>query len=102
MGPLEELESFTLADFRRLSSKTEAAGKILQEKFAVLQKDSYLLYLKGVESWYNSPLYGQYLAMAGRALGENRKLREVLAQSGKDGLREEEFMALVAVNSALS
>jgi hypothetical protein len=101
IGPLEELQNMTLIDFRRLAPQAETAGKILQGKFVVLKQDSYLLYLHAVKAWYNSPLYRAYVALAGQALTQNKKVKELISLQGQSGLQEAEFMALVEVCSSL-
>jgi hypothetical protein len=92
-GPIDELGAFTLADFRRLADDPVQAVEKLTMKLANLQKDSYLLYIRGVEAWLKSPLYREYQQVLLASLSSGRPVSEVVA--GDDiSLRPEEFRAL--------
>ncbi len=74
VGPTDEIRSFGLTDFRRLSSKPEEAALRLKQKFINLQGESILLYLEALDAWKASPLYGEYVTAAIRALGGKQAL----------------------------
>ena len=61
IGPVDEIKSFTITDFRRLSSDLEQAVSRLQQKFLNLKEESFLLYLEALDAWQRSPLYRDYL-----------------------------------------
>ncbi len=90
VGPIEELQQLTLTDFRRLSSNPAQTGEILLGKFESLKKESYLLFIKAVQAWYNSPLYRQYQQTMADAINQSVKISGALGQ-----LREEEYKAIV-------
>ncbi len=102
VGPLEEFSEFRLIDFRRLSADPEKAGKILQDKFAVLKKESFLFYLQAVQAWYRSPLYREYLAIVAQSVENRKKVREIFVSQGRESLQEAEFNALVKLHEHLS
>jgi hypothetical protein len=68
VGPTDEIRSFGLTDFRRLSNKPEEAALRLKQKFINLQGESILLYLEALDAWKASPLYGEYVTTAIHAL----------------------------------
>jgi hypothetical protein len=74
VGPTDEIRSFGLTDFRRLSSKPEEAALRLKQKFINLQGESILLYLEALDAWKASPLYGEYVTVAIRALAGKQAL----------------------------
>ncbi len=96
VGPIEELQQVTLTDFRRLSSNPTQAGEILLGKFDGLKEESYLLFLKAVQSWYNSPLYKQYQQIIADAINKTVKIKDALGQ-----MKEEEYKAIVKLCNSL-
>lgn len=96
VGPIEELQHFNLSDFRRLSSNSAQAGEILLEKFIGLKAESYLLFLKAVQAWYNSPLYRQYQQTMADAMNQGLKIKDVLGQ-----MKIEEYNVIVKLCNSL-
>lgn len=96
VGPIEELRQITLTDFRRLSSNPAQAGEILSKKFEGLKQESYLLFLKAVQSWYNSPLYKQYQQTMADAINQSVKINQTFGQ-----MKNEEWVALVKLCNSL-
>lgn len=103
VGPIDELENFSLVDFRRLEINTQAAGLKLMDKFDTLKHDSYLLFMDGVKAWYNSPLYKQYQDVLYQSLLRNRSVSEILmGGNNQKDLKLEEFKAILAVNESIN
>jgi len=103
MGPIDELKNFSLIDWRRLGVNSKACGEKLMEKFKVLEQESWLTFMDGVEAWYNSPIYWQYKDIISQSLKQNRTISEVL--SGLDHaqqLKLEEFMAIAELNKTIN
>ena len=102
-GPVDELENFSLADFRRLEINAKAAGLKLIDKFETLKYDSYLLFMDGVKAWYNSPLYKQYQDALYQSLLLNKSVSEILTGGNiQKDLKLEEFKAILSVNEAIN
>ena len=101
VGPVDELNKFTLEDWRRLDVSPEAAGEKLREKFGFLEADSFLLFMDGVEAWYNSPLYRQYQQMLLLSLKQEVKVEAVLGAVVGKGLNFNEFRAILKLNQSL-
>jgi hypothetical protein len=94
-GPIDELQEFTLVDFRRLSVRPTEAVEILYKKFTDLRAESYMFYMKGKAAWYESPLYQLYLGIVRKAIEQKQRIDEIFSgQQTKDQLTKEEFTAL--------
>lgn len=92
MGPLDEIQFFTLVDFRRLSSKPDDAAERLKQKFLNLKEESYLLFIKSWDAWRNSPLYQAYVSVIDEAMEQKRPLSGVLGERDKISLAEVEVL----------
>lgn len=92
MGPLDEIQYFTLVDFRRLSSKPVDAAERLKQKFLNLKEESYLLFMKSWDAWRNSPLYQAYIMAVDEAVEQKRPLAGVLGERDKISLAEIEAL----------
>ncbi len=103
LGPAEELSVITLEDFRRFGATVDARTSALIKKFTELQKESFLLYLKGVSAWRESPLYQKYIGVIQSALAAHETIDAACAHMvGKDDLTKEEIMAIIRINAAVS
>lgn len=78
LGPVDEIATMTLLDFRRLATEPQQAVDILKEKIDTLRKESYLEYLRAQDAWQRSPLYLTYLAHLEQSLNEGRSLKDML------------------------
>ncbi len=100
MGPVDELQFFSLVDFRRLAPKTESAKEILKSKFQALQEESYVLFLDARDAWHQSPLFKVYQDTILGAL-ENKWTLQNAIGNNPNGLTLEEVNAIVEVNHYL-
>ena len=94
----------TIADFRRLGSTGEEAAGEIQERFQLLEEQSYAARLKGISAWRRSPLYETYVSVVSEALQGGLGLEAVLRShesSGEEMFKLEEMKALVKLNGML-
>jgi len=101
VGPVEEMATITLVEFRRLSSKPEEAVRILTEKFENQKNESLLLYNRSVAGWRDSQLYRLYQTLIATAVNQKLKIASLLT-GGKENLTAEEFKAITQLNKNLS
>lgn len=104
VGPVEELGTMTTADFRRLSSDAEEAGRKVRDALEALQATSYEDRIRGVQAWRQSPVAALYASMAAEALNNGVALAEVAARrrnKGEDSLTPAELTAIANVNAAI-
>lgn len=99
MGPVEEIKSTTIADFRRFSSNPEEAAKRLQQKMFNLQDESFVWYLEALTAYHASPLYTEYMQSVCQSLAERKSLANVLTV--KNSIKLNEVMALVEMEKGL-
>ncbi len=102
VGPLDELRTFDLKDWRRLSNNPAKAGEELLSKFMILKKESILSFLDGVEAWRQSPLFSMYKEIIATCISNKQKIKDYLFNQDKNNiLSGEEFDELVKMNKNL-
>ena len=99
MGPVDEIKSFNLVDFRRLSDKPKESARRLQQKLFNLQEESFVLYLQALDAYRSSQLYNEYAQIICEALANRKSLAAQLEE--KKGIKLEEIMALVEMEKEL-
>ncbi|MFZ2978185.1 MAG: hypothetical protein WA057_00765, partial [Candidatus Magasanikiibacteriota bacterium] len=101
VGPIEQLQQFTLLDLRRLASDEEKASEILWNKFEVLRQESYMWFLKAVKAWQTSPIMGDYEQTLIDAINKKMRLNDLLGQD-KNQMNQNEFLAIASLNKKLN
>ncbi len=99
MGPVEEIRSINLNDFRKLSSNSEEAAKRLQQKISNLQEESFIWYLDALSAYHNSPLYLEYIKSVCQSLAERKSLANVLMM--KNSIKLSEAVAIIEMEKTL-
>ncbi len=99
MGPVEEIKSISLTDFRRLSGNPEEAAKRLQQKMFNLQEESFVWYLDALAAYHVSPLYSEYMQAVCQSLAERKSLANVLSM--KNSIKLNEAVALLEMERSL-
>jgi len=88
IGPLEEIQFFSLVDLRRLSANPSQSVSRLKQKFLNLKEESILLFMDAVGAWHNSPLFQNYFLAVDEALVQKRRLETVLGEKDKISFAE--------------
>ena len=103
-GPVQELESLTLDNFRRFGdSVEEMAGKVL-EKINLLEKDSFTKKAQGIEAWRRSQVYKIYLELGQESMVQGKEVAVLIGDykaQNKPALTVEEFSAISDLNKKL-
>jgi len=104
MGPVEEMQNFSLIDWRRLAVTPEKAAEIIMRKFAVWKTESFYLYQDTRAAWLSSPLIREYQKTLATAINENTRLSSLAMGSGntRAAITAGDISALVAVNRSLA
>jgi hypothetical protein len=98
-GPIEELESFKVADLRRLSKDPlEAVNKILA-KLDLLEDESISKRVEGIKALKHSPLYKVYADIMNQAIREGKSFEQVIEQNPV--MEISEFRAIMELNKNL-
>ena len=104
IGPVGELQTVTIVDFRRFSGTVSDRTQHLLEKFQLLEEDSWTRRAEGVNAWKRSPLNQLYVRIGmesmERAVPVERVIQE-RASSQKETLLMEEFNAIADLNKHL-
>lgn len=103
MGPIEELRTMRLIDFRRLASKPGAATDKLRQKLELLRDEGVDRYAAGITAWRESSIYGVYVTMIKQGLIEGRAVEDIAASDTRDPerLSGEELQAVIELNKSL-
>lgn len=102
VGPIDELRSLTLKDFRKLAPSPEVAVEKIQEKINLLEEESFVKKIEGIKAWKQSPLNKMYLALGQKSIIEGRPVEEIVASSAAgDNLNKDEFNAIMELNKSL-
>ncbi len=88
LGPLDEIQYFSLIDLRRLSFQASEAVSRLKQKFVNLKEESFLLFIDSWSAWRNSGLYQSYMEAVDSALVQKRRLVSVVGEKEKISLAE--------------
>jgi hypothetical protein len=99
IGPIEEISSMTLVDFRRLSPVNRDAALRFEQKFTNLKAESIVLFFEALDAWHSSSLYREYTDRALNALLYRKSLDQVLLDA--KGITLDEVAALVGMEKRL-
>jgi hypothetical protein len=102
-GPVEELKSMRLKDFRHLSKDPAEATLKISDKIDLLQEQQFEMKTAGIKAWQDSPVNRLYLEMLRQSL-EGKPVAEVIKERTdmKDPvLSKAEFDAIMALNRKL-
>jgi hypothetical protein len=105
VGPVEELGTMTLADFRRLSSDPQDAINKLLDTLARLEEIDYEQRIAGVRAWRKSPMSKRYTQMTQEALLSGLSVSEMATQmrsKGEETLTPAEIAAVVSFNAQIA
>jgi hypothetical protein len=97
-GPIDELRSMTLVDFRRLSKDARTSAERIKDQVGLVEEEGFERRVEAVRAWQSSPLHQMYLAIARRALQEGKPLEAVRQEQEKiagSGITKEELAVLL-------
>ncbi|MBI5230245.1 MAG: hypothetical protein HY981_03045 [Candidatus Magasanikbacteria bacterium] len=104
VGPLEEIRTLTLVDFRRLSRDPQVAVDKIHSKVELLGEESFEKKVKGVLAWRASEVNQLYNTLLNESLTNKKSIKEVLAARAsrkEPTLTPEEFQAVMNLNRQL-
>ncbi len=101
MGPVDELGSLTLIDFRRLGANLRQREEKLIEKVKLLEEQSFVQKYRGLEAWKRSPVWQLYSSIGSEGLASGKSVDSIIAErTGRGGetLTLEEFNMMTDLN----
>jgi len=100
-GPIEELASLSIADFRRLSKDPlEAADKIIG-KLDLLESESIVQKTAGISALKSSPLYKLYADIMNSAIKDGKSIEEIIKERFEDKITMDEYKAITELNKSI-
>lgn len=103
MGPIDELRSIDIIEFRRLASDPAMAADKLKHKIMLLAEESVSKQSEGIQAFKTSPLNTMYLDIGNQSITSGRSVSEVITdlQTHGGALTQEEFNAIADLNKQL-
>ena len=98
-GPIDELNSLSITDFRRLSKDAKQATEKIKQKIDLLEEDSIEKKAAGLRALKNSPLYKIYADIMNKAIMEGRSFEQIISQ--RQDMSVAEFKAIMDLNKSL-
>lgn len=98
IGPVDEIRTMTLTDWRRLSQNPIEAAARLGQKFVNINDESVLLYLSALVAWRQSPLFRDYMMAV--AEGLNNRARIDVVVMDKSRIQVPEIQALLGMEKS--
>ncbi|TAL50936.1 hypothetical protein EPN81_01320 [Patescibacteria group bacterium] len=103
-GPIDELRSLTLTDFRRLSKDALQAATKVQDKADLMEEQGYDKKVSAIQAWRSSPLNQLYVSITRDAVLTGTSVAEILEKKrkvGEETLTDEELKAVMKLNVEL-
>ncbi|MBI4592308.1 hypothetical protein HY733_02570 [Candidatus Uhrbacteria bacterium] len=103
-GPIDELRSLTLTDFRRLSKDPFQAATKVKDKVDLMEEQGYDKKVEAIQAWRSSPLNQMYVKLTRDAVLTGTSVVEILAKkraAGEETLSDEELKAVMKSNADL-
>ncbi len=103
-GPIDELRSLTLTDFRRLSKDSMQAATKVKDKAESLEEQGYEKKVEAIAAWRSSPLNQQYVTLTRDAVLTGTSVAEILGKkrlAGEETLTDQELNAIMKLNAEL-
>ena len=103
-GPIDELRSLTLTDFRRLSKDPTQAATKVKDKVDLMEDQGYDKKVEAVQAWRSSGLNQIYVSLTREAVLTGTSVVELLSRkrvAGEETLSDEELKAVMKLNAEL-
>lgn len=104
LGPVEEIQSLTLVDFRRMSQDPAEAVQRIKEKIMLLEKESFTEKIKAIRAWQQSEINQLYVQVGHQSMAEQKSIEQILGERqsrGEPTLTTAEFEAVSDLNQQL-
>ncbi|PJE76814.1 hypothetical protein COV05_02490 [Candidatus Uhrbacteria bacterium CG10_big_fil_rev_8_21_14_0_10_48_16] len=103
-GPLDELRTLSLTDFRRLSRDPGQAATKVKDKVDLMEDQGYDKKVEAVQAWRSSPVNQQYVQLTRDAVLSGVSVADILTKKRAEGvevLSDEELKAVMQLNADL-
>jgi len=103
-GPVEELATLTLIEFRRLSDDPKIATSKVKEKIELIGQDGFGKKIEAIDAWNKNEISRFYRLLGQTAMADGQPVENVIKErlvSGKPTLSLPEFEAVMELNRGL-
>lgn len=103
-GPVQEIKSMTLIDFRRLAETPEQAIEKILEKIDTLEEESFVKKTQAIKAWKENEISRLYLDLGDQSMDQKKPIAEIIndrKQAGQPYLTEAEIDAIIDLNKKL-
>lgn len=103
-GPVQELKTLSISEFRRLAKDPEIAAQKILQKFTVLGQESFERRVEGIKAFQQSDLQRAYMTLVAEAFQTGKPVIQLANEKraqGKDVPSPDELSAIISLNSAL-
>lgn len=103
-GPIQEIKSLNLGEFRRLAKEPEKAAEKILQKIETLGQESFERRAEGIKAWQESALQGAYMSLVAESFRSGTAvaaLSEEKRAKGEDVPSPAELSAVISLNSKL-
>lgn len=104
LGPIDEIASMELRDFRLLSSRAQDIPDVIESKVATIAKNGFEDGLQAKEAWRRSPVNRTYVELLKQAMREGKSMPDVIAENREKGMEvpsPAEIRAIMDINKRL-
>lgn len=104
VGPIQELQSMSLTDFRRLGQEADERIEEVKEKIEIQRQEDYVKFIEAINAWKESPVCQIYNEMGVQSLMSGKSLEQVIVDrqiQNKESLTKSEFEHILKLNQEL-
>jgi len=104
MGPMDELRSMRLVDFRRLGTSTSERLQKVKNHIEELEEESFAKKVEAIQAWRSNPIYRMYVQIGSQSLMGTQTVADVIKEKqekGEEVLTQDEFEQLTDFNKKL-
>jgi len=105
VGPVGEIASLSLSEFRKLGNNPDEAAEWVHEKINLLEDESVLKRADGIRAWKQSQPYRLYLTLGAISMQTKNNIERVIQDQkskGEEYLTADEFNAIAQLNRKLT
>jgi len=102
-GPIDELRTLTLRDFRRIDTDPRHAAKKIEQKIDLLEDEAFEKRIGGIQGFRHSPLFALYVGLGHAGLAQQKSVDDLVTKipGEEDKLTQDEFEAIMDLNQNL-
>ncbi|MDD2807430.1 MAG: hypothetical protein PHW95_02845 [Patescibacteria group bacterium] len=103
-GPVEEIKSMKLVDFRRLAQSPAQAIEKIIGKIDLLEAEAFTKKTEAIKAWKQNEINQMYIELGDQSMEERKSISDIIAErqsGGQPTLTEEEVDAIIELNKRL-